>query len=430
MKSGKTILILFLALVSITAAGQAKSSDSRNGTLSAGFAKIDITPSLPVDLYGYASRKKPSEGIHDPLSIRVAAFENSGNRFVLVSSDLGAYGNAVFSDFRAGIAEKFNLKDSELFLSTIHSHSSPRLTVDPATGNPNNIKYTEEVKHKLFSVIGEALKNLKPVHTGVAAGSSPVGVNRREMSSDGSIIIGRNTYGPADREVLVIKVTNPDGSPVGAIFDYATHSTSLGPANLQVSGDVLGLSSQFVEKILGAEVIAPVFAGASANIDPWYRVLPGFNTEPGWIPEPVLLGTLLGEEVIHVYRTIKDVSPGGSISTAFDILECPRKNKAANADTQTQSETVPVRITVAKIGKDVAFVGFNVEMLTEIGMEIKSGSPFKHTFIITHCNGASGYLPPAELYKEGGYEVTSSQFAIGSSDMVVKRTLRMLYDLK
>ena len=63
-------------------------------------------------------------------------------------------------------------------------------------------------------------------------------------------------------------------------------------------------------------------------------------------------------------------------------------------------------------------------------MEIKSASPFKNTFIITHCNGASGYLPPSELYKEGGYEVSSSQFAIGSSDMVVKKTLRMLYDLK
>jgi hypothetical protein len=69
-------------------------------------------------------------------------------------------------------------------------------------------------------------------------------------------------------------------------------------------------------------------------------------------------------------------------------------------------------------------------MLTEIGMEIKHGSPFKHTFIITHCNGSSGYLPFAALYKEGGYEVNSTHFEIGSSDMVVKKALRMLYDLK
>jgi len=69
-------------------------------------------------------------------------------------------------------------------------------------------------------------------------------------------------------------------------------------------------------------------------------------------------------------------------------------------------------------------------MLTEIGMAIKAGSPFKHTFVITHCNGSSGYLPPSELYKEGGYEVTSTRFEIGSADMVVKKALRMLYDLE
>ena len=91
--------------------------------------------------------------------------------------------------------------------------------------------------------------------------------------------------------------------------------------------------------------------------------------------------------------------------------------------------TIPVNITAARIGDDVAFIGFNVEMLTEIGMAIKAGSPYKHTFIITHCNGSSGYLAPAGLYKEGGYEVTSTRFEIGSSDLVIKKALRMLYDL-
>jgi hypothetical protein len=141
---------------------------------------------------------------------------------------------------------------------------------------------------------------------------------------------------------------------------------------------------------------------------------------------------MLGEEVVHVFRNIKEVTPGGEISNASATIECPRKKTVENtsAPTQPQPETVPVNITVARIGNDVAFVGFNVEMLTEIGMEIKKASPFKYTFVITHCNGYSGYLAPAELYKEGGYEVSSSRFEIGSSDMVVKKALGMLYDLK
>jgi len=228
-------------------------------------------------------------------------------------------------------------------------------------------------------------------------------------------------------------MTAQDGKPVGAIFDYATHATSLGPGNMLISGDLLGISEQFVEQILGKDFVSPVFAGASGNIDPWYRILPTFNTENGWIPETVLLGTMLGEEVVHVFRDIQTTLPGGEISSAIGTIECPRKKldeKDEELPALDKQETVPVTITAAHIGEDVAFISFNVEMLTEIGMAIKEGSPFKHTFVITHCNGSSGYLAPAQLYKEGGYEINSTHFAIGSDEIVIKKALRMLYDLK
>jgi neutral ceramidase len=417
------------------AATAGNAQQGRGDVLRAGLARIEITPDIPVMLYGYASRKTPSEGVHDPLYARAVVFENNGKKIVLVSSDLGSYGGEVFTTFQKSILEKFNLKESELFLAAIHSHSTPILSLNKERGDANNIKYTQGLNQKVLTVIGEAIKNLKPVTTGLGTGSSPVGANRREMRPDGSITLGRNPYGPTDKEVLVMKIANTDGSPVGAIYDYATHATSLGPRNMLVSGDVLGLSAQFVEKILGKEVVSPEFAGASGNIDPWYRVLPEFNNEPGWIPEPVLLGTMLGEEVVTVFRNIKDVKPGGMISTAFETLQCPRKkvdekNPNPRRMEDDKSTTVPVNITAARIGEDVGFIGFNVEMLTEIGMKIKAGSPFKYTFVISHCNGSSGYLPPAELYKEGGYEINSTRFEIGSAEMVIKKSLRMLYDLK
>jgi len=402
---------------------------SENSVLKAGIAKADITPAIPVKLYGYASRKTYSEGIHDPLTARVVAFENKGKRIVLVSTDIGSYGSEVFPVFQKAIMDRFGLKESEIFLSTIHYHSYHVLSLNPETGDPNNIEYTRSFQEKLLTLIGEAIKNMKPVLTGAGSGSSPVGANRRETRADGSITLGRNPYGITDKEVLVMKIAAPDGKPVGALYDYATHSTSLGAGNMLISGDILGLSAQFVEKILGKEVITPVFAGASGNIDPWYRVLPEFNNEPGWIPEPVLLGTLLGEEVVHVFRRIKDLTGGGEIVSDHAVLECPGKITEENKSLPDKPATVPVNITVARIGEDIAFVGFNVEMITEIGMEIKAGSPFKNTFIITHCNGSSGYLVPEELYKEGGYEVSTTRFQIGSSDMVVKKALRMLYDL-
>jgi hypothetical protein len=433
MKSTSLALIIGAFFIFYSLSGQVEKSTGNSEILRAGFAKIDITPDIPVMLYGYSSRKTLSEGIHDHLYARATVFENNGRKIVLVSSDIGSYTDTLYGVIKNSIKEKFNLNDSEIFLAAIHSHSSPQVSLDIKKLPESNIKYTRDLHQKLLTVVGDAFRNLKPVNTGSGVGYSPVGSNRREMISDGSITLGRNPYGPADKEVIVLKVTTPEGQPLGALYDFATHATSLGPGNMQISGDVLGISEQFVEKILGETVVSPVFAGASGNIDPWYRILPSFETENGWIPETVLLGTLLGEEVVHVFRDIRNTNPGGEISSAIETIECPRKKldeKDEELPSLDQQTTVPVTITAAHIGSDVAFIAFNVEMLTEIGMAIKEGSPFKHTFIITHCNGSSGYLPPAQLYKEGGYEINSTHFAIGSDDIVIKKALRMLYDLK
>jgi len=419
----RAIMVLMICLFLITSVVQ---SQERRGVLRAGIAKIDITPEKPVRMSGYSGRKELSEGVHDPLSARVVVFENRGKRLVLVSSDLiGFYGT--YEYFQKAISDEFNLEQSELFLSSIHTHSAPTPTLDKERVHPNNVEYTEGLKPKLIKAIREALDSMSPVQIGAGIGYSPVGMNRRKTTPDGPVTLGCNPYGPTDKEVLVMKLAKPDGTPIGALFDYACHATSLGPRNLQVSGDVLGLAAQFTEKILGNGLIAPEFAGASGNIDPWFRVLPAFNTEPGWIPEPILLGTLLGEEVVHIFRDIKELSTGGEIKTEFRTLNLPGK-KRNETTAQKTGETTPLNITTAQVG-DIAFVGFSCEMLTEIGMAIKAASPYKHTFVITHCNGGSGYLPPAHLYKEGGYEVRSSRFAPQAADMVVKEALKMLYGL-
>ncbi len=416
--------IMFLLLASFNIEAQ-ESAD----VLHAGVARIDITPKEPVTLSGYGSRKDLSKGVHDPLSARVVAFENNGKRLVLVSTDLLGFYGGTAEQFRKTILAKFKLQPDELFLTGIHTHSAPTLTLDKDKGHENNLKYTKTLEGKLIRVIAEALDSTAPVRIGAGIGYSPVGCNRREVRLDGAgwpkeaIKLGRNPYGPTDKQVLVAKIANADGAPVAVLFDYATHATALGPKNYRISGDVLGLAEQFVEKILGPDLIAPAFAGASGDIDPWYRILPEFNTESGWIPEPVLLGTLLGEEVVHVYRNIKQTSPAGKIETAFIKLALPKK-----PDDNSNDKTTYLNITAARAG-DIAFIGFGCEMCTEIGMAIKAASPFKHTFVITHCNGAAGYLPTKDMYKEGGYEVRTSPFAPQAAGMVIKQSLKMLYQL-
>lgn len=395
-------------------------------SLRAGIVKVDITPAKPVKMSGYAGRKELSTGVHDPLYARIVAFESGTERLILVSTDLiGFY--STYEPIRDAICDRFDLKPDELFLSSTHTHSGPTPTLSE-DGHPNNLECTQNLKAKLLEAIGQAIEKTRPVRIGAGRGYSPVGSNRREVQPDGSIRLGRNPYGPTDKEVLVMKLTTPDGTPVAALFDYATHATSLGPRNLQISGDVLGLAAQFVEKILGPDVTAPVFAGASGDIDPWYRVLPSFETEKGWIPEPELLGILLGQEVVHVFRKVETTPSKAEIRTGFVTLELPGKRKDDQGEDDASAKK-ELNVAVARIG-DVAFVGLGCELLTEIGMAIKAESPYKHTFVITHCNGRAGYLPPKHLYEEGGYEVDRTGFAPQAADILVKESLRMLSELK
>ncbi len=397
-----------------------------------GQARIDVTPEQPVVLAGYGSRTNLSEGVHDPLSARVIAFEQDGRRLVLVSLDNLGFYNDTAGPLRQAILEKCRVEPSELFLCAIHTHSAPLLTLDAAKGHANNVAYTKALGGKLAEVVRTALDRLAPADIGVGSGSSPVGVNRREVvqGADGKtkVVLGRNPSVITDREVQVLKVVSSGrDEPTALLFAYGTHSTSLGPGNHQVSGDIHGLAAQFLEKYFGGDMVAPEFAGASGNIDPWVRVLPGFKADKGWVPETVLMGTLLGEEVARVAEGIHTSATNCPIKTAWKSIELPAKPKGGAAS--SAAPTAPITITVARLG-GIAFVGLGGEVFNELGQAIKSASPFQPTFIFTHCNGAAGYVPTRPSYPEGGYEVQSSSFAPGGGEQLAEEAVRMLNALR
>jgi len=352
---------------------------------------------------------------------------------VLVSLEILGFYNGTAEPLRQAILDECRLQPSDLFLCAIHTHSAPTPTLDPAKGHSNNVEYTRTLQSKLVKLAREAVDHMVPVQLGVGSGASPVGVNRREVVRDNAgntrIVLGRNPALPIDREVQVLKLTRSDRNELAVVlFAYATHSTALGPRNLLVSGDVHGLAAQFIERHLGASVVAPPFAGASGNIDPWYRVLPEFNTTNSWVPEPVLLGTLLGEEVVHVLKGIQKSVTNGVIKSAIKTVALPGKPRGETT-TGGASMTTPLALTVACVG-DVAFVGLGGEIFTEIGQAIKAASPFPRTIILTHCNGAAGYLPIRSAYPEGGYEVQSSPFGPGADEQVIEEAKRMLAELR
>jgi hypothetical protein len=400
--------------------------------LRGGLARVDITPTKAMKLAGYAGRVDLSKDVHDPLFARALAFEADGKRLLIISVDNLGWYNETAGPIRKAIVEATKLADSELLLAAIHTHSAPTLTFDAEKVHANNVEYTRELQEKLVALGKEAFGKLAPMRVMAGRGYSPVGVNRREVVRDGGtnrVVLGRNPHVAIDREVQVLKLMRSGGDLAGILFSFACHSTSLGTRNYSVSGDIHGIAAQFVEKFFGGDLIAPEFAGASGNIDPWYRVLPGFNTTNNWVPEPVLLGTLLGEEVVTVANQLRerDGLTNVTIKSAIKTLRLPRKARQQVEAAATESDA-PIVVTVAAVG-EIAFVGLGGEVFNEIGAEIKKASPFAHTIVLTHCNGAAGYLPISSAYAEGGYEVTSSVFAAGADAQVVREVESMLKEL-
>jgi len=72
--------------------------------------------------------------------------------------------------------------------------------------------------------------------------------------------------------------------------------------------------------------------------------------------------------------------------------------------------TIPAEIQGIKIGECVLITA-PMEILAEVGFNVKKMSPFKHTYIASISNGYLHYAPPASYYCRGGYEVTECLLA-------------------
>jgi hypothetical protein len=386
--------------------------------LRAGVARVDITPDEPVALMGYHNpENRISEGVHDRLYARAIALGIGPKRVVLVSCDIASF---LFGDYFVRlVSDRWMLQRDEIFLCATHTHSGPQLSLNAEYPHPNNARYTRKFERQIVEVVGRALGAMAPARMAVGKGRSPVGVSRRKPYPDGRVEMEPNPEGPSDDEVLVLRLSRATGAPFAILFDYASHSRSLRGTNRLVSGDILGIAEQVVERSATGGLLAAAFAGASGDVDP-VRVVDGFNVLDGDTPVTVRLGTLLGEEAARASRTAADLPGPTHIRTASVRLALPPKSAG-------QSKSVG--IVAAAVG-NVAIVGLDTETSVELGLAIKKGSPFPVTFVVTNCNGTAGYLPTARQHTEGGYEVAMTGFGPGAGEVLVKETLSLLSRLR
>jgi neutral ceramidase len=442
MKNGNSLLF-FAIFIGASLSIYAQKSLHANGIFSAGTAKIKITPGTPIPMSGFGGRDNPFSGVHDDLFARAIALSDGNNKALLIASDLIGISNAIWEATADRITKETGIKREYILLSAVHNHSGPVINVYETDSSAAVKAYISELINDFVLVSKEALGKMVAAKIGAGKGECRMNINRRASNGRGENILGQNPYGPCDHEAGIIDITDKSGAPVAILVDWPCHGVVLGPKNLLITADWPGATSRYIEDSAKGGVIAPVFIGASGDINPIYGPHIDFDKNSDYAFGKDAIGEDLGNEVLRVLTTIR-TSSGGKISAVQRVISLPAKakdNESFQRPESTQDDSVHVRLSVLKIG-NIVLTGVSGEVFNQISVKMRKRSAYPFTFMVTHCNGSSGYLVSDDAYPKngeeksahkyaptGGYEASSTMARSGAEKGIIENLLSMIADL-
>ena len=406
------IFLVFFSMLNAKTFAQQNSGIANTSAFRASVVKVDISPKTPKQLLGYGARL--STGIHDNIHHRIIALDDGTTQFFLVSTEICLMSPSEYDHVAALLQKKSGINPVNFWWSVTHTHSAPEIGVPGLAEvflgdrykHPVDTAYTSFVEQSLINGIAEAREKLEPARLGVGWGYSQANINRRAIDVDGKASLGLNPDGPVDRRIGIIRLEKQNGTPLAIIANYAIHGTVLGPQNVEISGDVLGVVSEYAEQKTGVPVL--IINGAAGNLAPIYSVYPDANA--GHLGQ---FRVLLGDKILDANKKILSTTDSVKLFTGALTVEGLRKTNLswpsylANYSNTTKNGINMVKLPVRflKINNDVAIWSAPLELFCEISNEIRDRSPFPFTFYYGYTNGWLGYLPSEAEWKYGGYEV-------------------------
>jgi hypothetical protein len=380
------------------------------------FARRLLVPDV-FGLYPHAFWLKPSLGERDPVAARALVLERDGTRVTWLALDLVA----VDRSFTRTLAARLGAGVGTLLVSASHTHSGPVGYVDSTLAGILAMD-------RLDPVVREAI--LAAAETAVRRAEAARAPARVAFANvDGPEIVTSRLGKPLDHELIVLGVRRPDGAPVAVVWNFAVHGTMLGARNRQLSGDVIGLASQRVEKELG--VPALFVPGALADVSPARHgadALAAFGAE-------------LAAAVVEGWRAATAPASASLVTrTAKMALPAPRLSlRNCLGDWVPRALTVPLgsmfpreaTLTAVALG-DVAWVSVPGELQTALGRRLKATGRqlFSEVFVAGLSNDYLGYLVTAADYDRQTYVACASVYAADTGERLAERAVELLYDLR
>ncbi len=435
--------------------------------IKAGSAQVNITPPVGTVLVGQWVARK-SVGINDELFANALVIDDEKNRIAFVSCDVLSIGNTTKSAIRDLVAKETNIDPENVFIFGTHTHTGPAIV--SALGTNADPEYTEQFIKYVAGCVKMANDRLVEADIGIGSGNAEGwAFPRRYWMKDGKVRMHPRkgdpeidrVQGTSDPQLNVLFVQNKPGNIISVLVNFSCHATVVGGDNV-ISADYPGAIRDNIKKLLGDDVVVLYGNGACGDVCQINVENPS-RSEYGHVwrkrmgmalgceAVKVIAGTDLMSESelqIEIRKSILDIPirevPQDRLESARKAFEgrslvpAPtERNDIVNrellllAEERAKDPNVHAELFAVKIGKS-GIIGIPAEFFCELGLQIKSRSNLKPTFVIELANGCVGYIPTEEAFLGGGYEtdlVRSSKLIPKAGEMVVQKSLELLNSL-
>ena len=425
--------------------------------LVAGVASGEITPSPGIHMGGYWGRRSGAVDVHDPLMAKVLTFAVGEKRAALVSLDLVGLDAATVGEIRGRIEAETGILGAAVMVCCSHTHAGP-LTVPFRGMGVVDLDYMSWMQDTVVELAGQAASGAQPVRVAHTRVPAQVGINRRQVRQKDTVI-GRNPQGPVADYAHVVRFDG-ERELVATLFSHACHGVVLGSANHRISADFAGAAARYIEAETGAAAL--YVNGACGDINPRktggdFADVEELGGELGkavvaglaaagpiavetvrWASEKVALPLrelpprLRAEAeklVLQLKAEIKGVSGSGGdvwaqrvprarLAWAEELLE---RVKAGGNEERRQ----PFEVQTIGVG-GLALVGMEGEIFVRYQLDLEAESPFAATILCGYANGCVGYVPTADEYERGGYEVEEAYKVYPSVQMIAAESEEMV----
>ncbi len=374
----------------------------------AGFGKAEITPPLGVELAGYGYYLgRTADGVLDPLFARAAAFEQDGERYLLVSCDCLGLSQEIVESVESVLLRDFCMPADHITLVSIHTHTGPAMKYHGGCGNVSP-DYTRTVPGKIAEACRVALNDLKEV-TGLRFFRQPI---RKQWAYNRAC-----AENPVDDQTRFFRIDRQDAPPM-LLASYACHAVC--------QGSIRGISADYPGRVCAnleeKGFQALYLNGACGDIDPIRCAkeerparLRGFADTicQGMEGESVSLPLTISGGQLEDKLKLQQITPEDirRMADAANEQETdpPGGGRAARAWEQEMLETYDPNKTeeafhvryLALGGVLIAALPFETYTLT--GMLIRKALGDDNALVLGCAEEMMGYLPTMDDYDRGSY---------------------------